>query len=282
MSHLGPELHDLVDGRLAPVAAEQVLMHVARCPDCAAELAGLRRARQVLMGAGDIPAAPADLTSRLLALGAVPEAPRVAGSLSVPLPGTRTDVHLVGFGSGSRRSLWAALPVAAAAVVIGLVALGEPRTVVPADHPALALASLGADRPAAAAPFEATEVLGATLPAGFVLVDVTEDPDTGRTEMLLTDPSGGRVVVERAEGRLAEATSAQHAVTELGGRSVVVLSREPFHAVWQCGDLVMGVVAPDAAAVADLVAALPGEEFDTGTMARVVRGWNVVAGAWTP
>lgn len=283
MSHLGPELHDLVDGRLGPAAAETVLMHVARCPDCAEELAALRRARQAL--AADIPAAPAELTARLLALGACPPAPRASGSVSVPLPGSRSAVPLVGIGS-ARRTWWAALPVAAAAVVIGLVALGEPRTVVPSDHPALALAALGGSPAAAAVTASATtdlatEALGGPLPEGFTVVDASEGPE-GRLDLLVTTPAGARIVVERAAGRLADGLTLDHPVAELGGRAVVVLSQEPFHAVWQCGDVVMGVVAPDAASVADLVAALPGEEFDGGAVARVVRGWNVVAGAWTP
>ena len=280
MSHLGPELHDLVDGRLAPAAAELVLMHVARCPDCAGELTALRRARQVL--AADVPAAPAELTARLLALGTCPPAPRATGSLSVPLPGSRPAVSLEGYGSGSRRTWWAAVPVAAAAVVIALVALGEPRTVVPTDHPALALAALGGSGTAAAVtPALATEALGSPLPEGFDVVSVSEGPD-GRVEVLVATPAGARIVVESAAGRLPDDLAEDHPVTDLGGRTVVVLSQEPFHAVWQCGDLVMGVVAPDAAVVADLVAALPGEDFDGGTVARVVRGWNVVAGAWSP
>lgn len=280
MSHLGPELHDLVDGRLAPPAAELVLMHVARCPDCAAELAALRRACQAL--AADIPAAPADLTARLLALGTCPPTPRATGSLSVPLPGSRPAVSLDGIGPGSRRTWWAAVPVAAAAVVIGLVALGEPRTVVPTDHPALALTALGGSHAAVAGtPDLATEALGSPLPEGFDVVEANEGPD-GRIDVLVATPAGARIVVESAVGRLADGLSDDHPVTDLGGRPVVVLSQEPFHAVWQCGDRVMGVVAPDAASVADLVAALPGEDFDGGTVARVVRGWNVVAGAWSP
>lgn len=269
MSHR-PDLHDLVDGRLTPAAAEEVLGHVAGCAECAAELTDLRRARAALTS--PIPIAPPELTARLLALG-VPAPPARPAGPSAPLPGAEVTLSDT---LHPRRRLLPLAAVAASAVVLALAVLGEPRTVVPTDHRAEALAVLAVRSGTAVT----SDPLAGTLPAGYGVLDVVED--AAGTMILVTTPAGVTVVVERAPGRLAEVTVATHPVVEVGGHPVVLLSREPFHAVWQCGDEVMGVVGPDRASVADLVAALPHVDYDAGAVARVVRGWQVLAGTWSP
>ncbi|GIG36390.1 zf-HC2 domain-containing protein [Cellulomonas pakistanensis] len=72
--HLGDRVSALVDGQLAPAAAERALAHVAGCPRCAADLAAARAARRVLSGCDDVRPA-GDLTARLLALGGAPIPP---------------------------------------------------------------------------------------------------------------------------------------------------------------------------------------------------------------
>ncbi|WP_282946852.1 zf-HC2 domain-containing protein [Cellulomonas endometrii] len=66
--HLGDRVSALVDGQLAPAAAERALAHVACCPRCASDLAAARAARRVLSDVDDVRPA-GDLTARLLALG---------------------------------------------------------------------------------------------------------------------------------------------------------------------------------------------------------------------
>ncbi|HEY3438812.1 MAG TPA: zf-HC2 domain-containing protein, partial [Actinotalea sp.] len=165
MSHLGSQLSALADGQLSAQAAENVLAHVAGCPECAAELAAARAARQVLASAFDVPVAP-DLTRRLLALGATSGVPAATtrpdarrspsrasvSRTSVPLPGARpaarpmpADCLHGDLGSGwSRPARWGSLALAgAAAASAALFVIGGLQPVVPDGQTAQALTVLG-------------------------------------------------------------------------------------------------------------------------------------------
>lgn len=62
--HVGEELQDLLDGRLAEPARAEIDAHVARCPRCREELAVLERARAAARGLPPL-AQPADLAVRI-------------------------------------------------------------------------------------------------------------------------------------------------------------------------------------------------------------------------
>jgi hypothetical protein len=105
--HLGDRVSALVDGQLAPAAAERALAHVACCPRCASDLAAARAARRVLSDVDDVRPA-GDLTARLLALGGAcapggapgPAAPRATRPMDpfVPPSGARSTADAFGDG----------------------------------------------------------------------------------------------------------------------------------------------------------------------------------------
>ncbi|WP_037353363.1 anti-sigma factor family protein [Amycolatopsis orientalis] len=69
-SHLMPDaVVALVDGELTPAAHDRALAHVARCPDCAAEVASQRQAVAAVKDAG----APAMSAGFLASLRSIPE-----------------------------------------------------------------------------------------------------------------------------------------------------------------------------------------------------------------
>ncbi|WP_182113331.1 MULTISPECIES: anti-sigma factor [unclassified Actinotalea] len=162
MSHLGSRLSAYVDGQLSPDDVEEVLTHVAACPECHDELAAARAARHRLATAAHVPVDPA-LTARLLALGAAgcgqraPDRVRVDVGSSVPMPGSRparipADCLRgeVVRAKSSTRVLVGAVGVGIAAVA--LVALGVQPLVAPPAHPAHALTLLGRASASAPAP----------------------------------------------------------------------------------------------------------------------------------
>lgn len=355
--HPGSALSAFVDGRLRPTDAERVMAHVVGCAACAAELAGHRRARQVLSAARDVEPVP-DLTARLLALrpaapsGAqpapVPPSRRWSDSAgfadSVPLPGQTDPASYLHRGLGApRRGVPALVGVAGCLAVLlgGLVALGDRPTVSPQVHRTYALrvlaeaidgpvaqvpptrsavsvaalplagGSLGGDLPAVPATERDTAgpgglagevvlsgdeahagahewlarhgwVVPETLPPGWTVQAVRRDVHgPGDLEVDLDGPYG-TVVVLQQRGRLAAGVDDLPAL-DLGGRQVRVASQEPWHVVWQCGDVVVTVLAEGhATAVHDVVVAHPALDYDDGVPARISRGWAVVAGAWAP
>lgn len=322
MTHLGTQISALADGRLVGAARERALCHVAACEPCAQELAATRAARQALAAAAaDVPPT-ADLTSRLLALGATgpcgavrrpsPGAERAGARVAGRVPAsalgggpvldamfqpTMLDGSMTGWRRPSLRSV-AVLTVGAA--VVGLFLLGEARDVTPDSHPAEDLALLAAAGSAGGG-FSAAAPAGASSAAGPAEVDasvldavwpgselpagyalVAADADVALARIGLDGPAGS-VVVLRQPGHLRAEVVADVPTTTIGEHEVHVLSTQPWHVVWQSGDAVVGVVAAHrSTAVDDLVAAYPTEEGDDGLGARVQRGWQVLVGAWSP
>lgn len=319
MTHLGTQLSALADGRLAGAARERALCHVAACGPCADELAAIRAARRALAAACDVPPAP-DLTPRLLALGSAAACGPVHGDAARSLGGGPVlDVAPVlggGFGTApwdeqpsfGRPHLRSAAVLTVGAAVVGLFLLGDAGPVSPDSHPAddlALLASAGSATGTLAALSSGTDVTGApgateaaatgvgvdpaavdavwpggALPEGFVVL--ATHTDASRTELDLDGPAGP-VVVLRQTGRLSGEVVADAPVAVIGEHEVRVLSDAPWHAVWQSGDAVVGVVAAHrSSAVDDLVAAYPEQSADDGLGARVSRGWQTVVGAWAP
>ncbi len=312
MTHLGTQIAALVDGQLAPAATERALCHVAGCPECAAELAAQRSARAVLAGAGQVPVA-ADLTARILALGAAAGAPcaapdhpatRVRQSLGtlrqrvaahtgapVPMPPSRQERTVERLCLGARRRgglpAWTVLAVVGVAAV-WLFTAGEEDAVVPQRHPAQALTmlaavdALAAQHAVAAVAVESVDDAAPVteVPAGYEVLAVHETDDGVEVDL---DGPYGAVVVTQQTGRLDPAAVAGVPVVQAGGHDVHVLSQSPWHVVWQSGDTVVSVVAGgESPAVDAVVSAFPATPFDDGLEAQISRGWAVVAGAWSP
>jgi anti-sigma factor RsiW len=303
-----------VDGQLPPDETERALAHVATCPRCAAELAAARAARRALSSAAAEPLEPAPgLTARLLSLApTTPTAPAVRHDPfepTTPLPG-RSSGALLGRSSGVLRTGLGGAPRSAlrpelrtgpggevaghltsrlligSVAGLGLVAaslfsLGARPAVVPSAHPGLALDALGAAAVAAPVP-AATSTAGdgwtvPALPTGWAVTATR--PKSSGVEVDLACPTSTAVVSERP-GRLDVAALAGQPTQEVGGRTVYVLSAEPWHVAWQADDTVVEVVAPMSDEDVDnLVAAFPAAPYDDGVSARIGRGWSVVARA---
>lgn len=308
MTHLGTQVAALVDGQLPPAAAERALCHIAGCAECAAQVSAQRAARAALASAGQVPVA-ADLTSRLLALGADPRAlgsvpvsraerartglgalrSRVAGppATPVPMPPSRAErlaARVCLPGASRRRApvpAWAVLAVAGVAAV-WLFAVGEEDAVVPERHPAQALSLLAAAE-ALSGPADAVEAgaMGAVqVPAGYQVVAVQHHEDYVEVDL---DGPYGAVVATQHPGRLDPDAVAGLPVMQAGGHDVYVLSQGPWHLVWQSGDTVVSVVSGSASPAVDAVAtAFPSVPFDDGVDAQISRGWAALAGHWSP
>ncbi|AEI13032.1 hypothetical protein [Cellulomonas gilvus] len=307
MTHLGSRISALVDGQLSVAATERALAHVAACALCAEALAAARAARQALACAvDDVPPAP-DFTARLLSLGATLGEPQGA---ACPVPPVRRDpfappgltvpaVHgrraralrgeVEQRRSGTRLAAGSLAGVGALAAM--LFVMGEQPTVTPVGHPGTDLGLLGsAATPArvgqVTSAADATTVAAALrddgwtfpaeLPAGWSVADVRWTDDS-TVEVDLVGPDGVLVVTEQA-GRLDTNALAGADRVEIAGREAYVLSYAPWHAVWQCDDTVVQVVAGDDAS--SLVAAFPGGAYDDGVPARISRGWSTVTGAF--
>ncbi|MEN0129987.1 MAG: zf-HC2 domain-containing protein [Brevundimonas sp.] len=116
------------------------------------------------------------------------------------------------------------------------------------------------------------------LPAGFTVTAVRTTAG-GAVEVDVVGPDGPVVVTEQA-GRLDSASLDGAEQITVGDREVAVLSRQPWHVVWQSGGTVVQVVAAQPGASADLVAGFPGGTFDDGVPARIQRGWSTVTGVF--
>ena len=298
---LGTRVTALADGQLGPAATERALAHVAGCAPCAAELAAARAVRATLRasdGAGDAGVRPSDeLVQRLLALPAARDMTRPAALGSGPaLPSAASPAWRPSGGA-------AALLVSGAAGVLGigvLAVLGSAVDVTPARHPAAALAVLSAHPGptdeqllTVEAPGSSTaEALAwledhgwaspAALPADVQLAGL-EVLGGGEAVELELQTSTGTVVVVQRHGRLDPAVLRAADAVDVDGVVVHVLSSEPWHGVWQCGDTVVDVVAQvPSDALGDLISAYPATEYDDGVPARIARGWNTLVGAWSP
>lgn len=121
------------------------------------------------------------------------------------------------------------------------------------------------------------------LPEGYTVTTVRDDVDgSSGIEVDLAGPLGTIVVTEQ-HGRLDPAAVAGAPLTTVGERSVHLLSGAPWHVVWQSGDTVVSVVAQTRTSAAEeLVTAYPHDRYDDRVAARLARGWDVIAGSWSP
>ncbi|QTE28808.1 zf-HC2 domain-containing protein [Pengzhenrongella sicca] len=197
-------------------------------------------------------------------------------------------------------------------VAASLFLLGAQPVVVPDSEPAQALTTLGgASAPGgtsatAWAPELATRLAASTsspsamtsdaavlawmrdagwsspvgLPDGYAVTGARlVGADREVLELDLEGPHGVIVLTEQA-GELDVEALAGAAELTVGDRTVFVLSRQPWHAVWQAGDTVVSVVADGQTdAATELVADFPAAEYDDGLPARLTRGWDTVTGA---
>ena len=193
MTHLGTQLSALADGQLSAAAADRAMAHIALCPECAEGLAAAHASRRVLAAAFEVHPT-ADLTSRLLALGAQqpehrstgrarPLDPRTAEDPAapwsdgrcVPLPTRGNGLPSGGLRGDVRPRRSPAAAMAVGALGVGLVSVlfvlgGEPVTS-PNQRPAETLGLLSRAADAAQAPVRAVvaeEAIGqdASLVAG--------------------------------------------------------------------------------------------------------------------
>ncbi|MCL2466765.1 MAG: zf-HC2 domain-containing protein [Micrococcales bacterium] len=286
MTHLGSRISALADGQLSPAQTDDAMAHVAACDRCANELRQACAARDLLVStAWTSPPPDPALTSRLLAMRAVPPVPP-----GDPFAGPRQPQVLrlygnVGTGAalGSRAPVWVAGSLASFALVVTvLFLLGAGADVVPADYSGRVPVTLLSDSPEpAAASAELTAlstrgwVMPDSLPAGWVVT--ATGVDGGVLEIHLDGPDGAVVVVTERHGVLNREMAQALPTLDVGGRTVGVVSYEPWTVVWQAGDIVVAVVAVDGAAAEALVAAFPAGAYDNGVSARVSRGWTALA-----
>jgi hypothetical protein len=312
--HLGSWVSALADGQLPPDQAERALAHVAVCRRCAAELEAARAARRALAAAADVPVAP-DLAARLLALSAT--VPSCEGDplrqrpqqdpWAQPSPWTAPLTNdLLAAARRRRVRRLAALGAGGVGVAaVALFAVGDVPVVAPDPSPEQVLTLLARAEPSETAAGE--DLLGAVAPVathraadsrdsaaltwmgdqGWVRPERLPDgldvsalrllgPGADVVELDLAG-SAGHVVVREQVGRLDASTGERRTV---GGRAVVVLSTEPWHVAWQADDVVVDVAADVPQEVmAQVVAAFPADGYDSGVLARVVRGWSTVTGA---
>lgn len=120
------------------------------------------------------------------------------------------------------------------------------------------------------------------LPDGFRVTGLRLAED-GRSLELDLAHAGGTVVVLQEPGRLDEDAVGALPVHRVHDRDVHLVSADPWYVVWQDGDTVVTVVAEGSSdAARELVGAHPGAAYDDGLTARLARGWQSVAGSWSP
>lgn len=303
MTHLDERITSLADGRLAPDAAERALAHARACATCGAALARELRVRAVLRSATD-PQPSDELVAHLLALGGpagplgprpghVPGTPRPA---PLPPPG-RLLIRAGPWESPGPAARPAARRITSAAVgalslaslgLLGLVVLGSWFSG-PVLSPAASELVLEAGRAQAldAADVERLRQDGwscpGALPGGLRLVSARAVDVSGGSAVHLRYTDGRSTVsVVEQRGRLDAGDVPAFSTSVVGGVPLLERQGDPWHGVWQSGDLVISVVA-DAPAhvVADVVAALPHERPDDGWWDRVDDGAQLVASVLT-
>lgn len=122
-----------------------------------------------------------------------------------------------------------------------------------------------------------------SLPAGYQVTAVRADPEGPNSLEVDLTGTHGTIVVTLHQGRLDPTSVRSAEPVELDGGTLHVLSTAPWHGVWQCGGMVVSVVAPlPSEALEQVITAYPAQEYDAGVPARIVRGWTSLAGAWTP
>ncbi len=235
-----------------------------------------------------------------------------AGGRSVPLPGGRGGLPTGGLHGDLRPRRRPVAAMSAGALGLGLVAVllafgGEPTTSLD-HHPAQALGLLGRAAAAAESPVPAVTPVGdladgssvglvdaagladapgfawaqpVPVPAGYRPAAVrTHAGAVPSIEVDLVGPQGLLVVTQRL-ARL-DASEVDGVETLIGDRTVLVLSRSPWQAVWQSGDVMVDIVAEvPSVAVDDLVSAASVRAYDDGAQARLVRGWQNLVTSWS-
>ncbi len=300
MTHLGSWVTALADGQLDAATTERALAHVANCDLCAAELSGVRASRRALAGAPEVTPTP-ELTARLLALSAeVPPAGARPGRDPVR---SSAPLALTGAGPGRPGASWRR-GVGAGAGVVGLVAvalfsMGDAPVVTPSTHlaePITVLAGAATfdaatGRPVAAGAAPAVTLDGyrrhgfvgpAALPTGWSVVSARLADDGAALRIDLAAGSGtASMVVRERTGRLDVAAVAGADTWREANGTVYVLSRRPWHLVWQSRAAVVDLVADaEEVEVRALVAGLPPHRYDSGVPARIHRGWATMTGAF--
>lgn len=200
-------------------------------------------------------------------------------------------------------------------VATALFLLGDRPPVVPTAHTAEALSILGhasgpgATAPGTLAPDLAAQISKATpssasgsdvtdaavldwmrgagwtcpldLPAGYEVTGARlVGEDSALLEVDLAGPDG-RIVLTEERGRLDAPALAGVPEQAVGDRVVYVLTRQPWHAVWQSHDTVVAIVSEASTdAATELVAAFPAAGYDDGLPARLTRGWDTLTGAF--
>ncbi len=319
MTHLGSLTSALVDGQLDPAATERALAHAAACPQCAAELAAARASRQVLSGIDDVAPAPdltARLLALGAGVGGpggsgatsglhLPIASLLAPSHPFPAGGMRGDVT----GRHGARRWVAGSVVGVGAAALALFVLGDAHLVAPSERPAQAMALLAHVEDAAVSSASVVPGDGGAsatgtvdgldldggqgavlawmhanswpcpgeLPAGATVTAVRLTGDDG-LEVDVETPHGQLVLTEQ-RGILDAATVAGADRVDVGGVSAYVLSRSPWHLVWQSQDTVVEIVS-DAGRdqVQQVARTIPAEAFSDAPPARIARGWHTVTG----
>ncbi|MCL2090738.1 MAG: zf-HC2 domain-containing protein [Micrococcales bacterium] len=280
--HLGSRLSALADGQLSAAETDDALVHVAACPRCADELRAARAAHDLLVAtAWTTPPPDPALTSRLLAMRAAP--PVRPGD---PFAGQTQAVRLStgpwgGLPGGA--PVWAAGSLAGLALVVTvLFLLGARPDVVPVDHSGVPLVLLGDAQPVAAlVDLDGLRADGWTvpdpLPSGWTVT--AAGVSAGVLEIDLTGPGGAVVVVTQQRGVLGRDLLAALPTTDVVGRTVAVVSYQPWTVVWQAGDTVVGLVVTDGGidTAETLVAAFPAGDYDDRVPARLARGWTSLA-----
>lgn len=291
-THFGSWISAYADGQLPAPKAERLEAHILVCAECSRELGDERRARSLLLAARDVAPEP-DLAARILA-GAPPASAVHAAPRREHHPDLRPDTESRSFpaltGDLRRRGRawrWAAVSVAVAGCcVLGLSELGRPPLVSPDAAQASALGTLSLAPVRGVVGIAATtgsdDVLEALSRDGWALPSALPDGVTVvhhavRGDLLEVDldtPSGPIVVIER-RGTLADRL-AQHPALDVAGRTVYVLTTEPWHVVTQVGDVVVEMYAPgDGERARDVLASLE-EDARPGIVSRVSRGWSVL------
>jgi len=273
------------DHALDQSGRDRVGRHVARCPQCREELAGIVQTRSLLLGAARraTPArAPVHLADQLVAI-AGSEAGRQLwldrrGRTELP-SARRRRKGLV--GAGATLGVVAAAGTLAGAWMLGcdLQKVEDPEATAAAllqaapDAPApvvlgaqASTLAVGAAAPVVGCPerFECPERIGEMVLAGVVL-----DSGVAPTTALLTYRGGGHeLVVVQQRGLLGEHDSADESRVDAGSRRA-----------WQSGDTVICVLAEDSADAEAAEQALPHERpANRDAMGRLRAGLDALDG----
>lgn len=294
MSHLSESLlGTLVDGRLRPDQADDVVAHVAACPRCRDRVLAERATRCILATAGDLRPSP-DLTARLLAMGISGAVP--AGYGPPDLPRSR--------GPARRLLVWfGAVAVSGATALGGLYVLGGdlPPGLDSSDIASAAVPVLpAAQRVPAAAAVPATFIgvadrtsttlawlreggwsVPAVVPATLEVVDVRQSPEG----VLVVELAGqdSSVLVLQWRGTLDPSVLTTSLPLRPGGGDAHLVSTAPWTAVKQSGAVAVAVVCHGPLHHGrQVMAAIPYAEPAMAPAARIGRGWSAVtaSAAW--